>query len=638
MYDKTPLVPKSDSGVVQAVLTGRVSTTHQDIESINASHAEDEKELRQLWSGPIEIHRFGERGSGWKLNRQSIKAVEELIKTGRIDVLIMRDLGRAYRNPEFQFRIAHLCKDHGTRLICPRDGLDTAHPQWEIYLQTAVLRHGMTVPETRNRVRTKATHDFHRGGMVQKVLPGYRKRTRGEAQSSNGVLMEKLEEFAPIVHEMRTRVHEGQSAEKIARWLKAKGVAPGPYATSGEWTGKLVLQFLRNPILYGRRRFRTFQYEIVYATGEHRRVWNPNPEVEDVPELAFFSKAEFEAMNEILDNAKLVNGKRPPGRKNVARKESHFPGQHLICSICGDQLYWCGRDLKCQNAFSGRPQSCWCRLQVEGALLRQKLLPLLLKEIEKRPALNAALIDSAWAAFQRTLMERNSEQLSLEAQIKTLAAEVSKATSLLLRAPDSESLFARHQIAEAKLRGVRNELKRVMTRAGTEVMYRSREDVAANVQAAVLELAESSYEFAAVLRKAFPDLKLVPVVAVGTSQVRPRVRLRLPPDPDNQCDAVDLVVDAFEYSIPVRFAARCAQLKADNPSWTLTQLGNALGISKKSAHDTLRYSEVLKAAGVVDPFLEITERPPDASRWTLPLVDEVPDAEQENPDDTTSEP
>ncbi len=63
--------------------------------------------------------------------------------------MLTEDIGRAWRNPEYQYRLAHLCIDSRTRLICIGDGVDTADPNWQPILSAAVMRHGMTVPETR---------------------------------------------------------------------------------------------------------------------------------------------------------------------------------------------------------------------------------------------------------------------------------------------------------------------------------------------------------------------------------------------------------------------------------------------------------------------------------------------------------
>ena len=156
---------------------GRISTDHLNIENIDASYEADERHLRRLYPGEMNIKRLGERGSGWKINRATIKEALEDIQSRNWDVVIMEDIGRAYRNPEFRYMIAHHCVDNYTRLICTGDGVDTMEPNWEPILAAAVMRHSMTVPETRRRVKRTVTYAFHHGGMAIKIRFGYRRLT-----------------------------------------------------------------------------------------------------------------------------------------------------------------------------------------------------------------------------------------------------------------------------------------------------------------------------------------------------------------------------------------------------------------------------------------------------------------------------
>ena len=222
--------PKNPGGPLMVLAIGRISTDHQNIENIEASYEDDERYLRRLYSGEMNIKRLGERGSGWKINRATIKEALVDIQSGSWDVVIMEDLGRAYRNPQFQYMLAHLCVDHNTRLVCTGDGVDTGAEHWEPILGAAVMRHSMTVPETRRRVKRTATHAFHRGGMVLKIRFGYCRRTPEEAaigeHGLKGLRIARVSELTPIIREMRERVLRGESYETIARWLNDSEIPP----------------------------------------------------------------------------------------------------------------------------------------------------------------------------------------------------------------------------------------------------------------------------------------------------------------------------------------------------------------------------------------------------------------------------
>ena len=122
-------LPKNPNGPLMVLAIGRISTDHQNIENIDASYEVDERHLRRLYPGEMNIKRLGERGSGWKINRATIKEALEDIESGNWDVVIMEDLGRAYRNPEFQsvWTIEHVSFAPGT-VLTPRSR--TGNPSW----------------------------------------------------------------------------------------------------------------------------------------------------------------------------------------------------------------------------------------------------------------------------------------------------------------------------------------------------------------------------------------------------------------------------------------------------------------------------------------------------------------------------
>src|SRR5262245_52590299 len=138
----------------------------------------------------------------------------------------------------------------------------------------------MAVPEVRRRVRRKATYTFSTGGMVQKVRFGYRKLTKQEAASGEfgprglRIARDNPDVAGPVLYQMRARRLAGESYEGIGEYLNDEGVPPGPYAVHGRWSGKLVEDLLRDPVLSGQRRFRVEISKLNYRTGKHRRKEN----------------------------------------------------------------------------------------------------------------------------------------------------------------------------------------------------------------------------------------------------------------------------------------------------------------------------------------------------------------------------
>jgi site-specific DNA recombinase len=246
----------------------------------------------------------------------------------------------------FHWTFVQTCLDHKVRFILKDDGIDTADENWEIMMYAASLRHGMTVPEVRRRVKRKATHSFARGGMVQKIKYGYRKLSKEEAASGKfgpvGLRIAKLPECTPIIREAKDRVIRGDAYPAIEDWLNNAGIDPGPYVTSGRWSVPRIKSLLRDPILSGRRRFRVQVHTMIYRTGRHRPESNPQgPAINEHPELAHLTPEEHAELLAAMDARKQPSDERPRGkdhpRWNVPRSRTKWPGQHAVCGCCGGQ-------------------------------------------------------------------------------------------------------------------------------------------------------------------------------------------------------------------------------------------------------------------------------------------------------------
>lgn len=613
------LTAKNPDGVLRAISIGRISTPHQDLDSIEASHEGDLEFLKKLFRGEIELQRFGEQASGWKIDRESIKAAEELIKTREYDVVVMADIGRAYRNPAYQFNLAHMCKDHGTRLICIRDGIDTGIPGWETPLHIAVLLHGMLVPQTRRRVRDKATFLFYRGSMVLRTRFGYVRVSKEQAASGEfgppGLRIARDDTATQTIRRIRDWIVDGASYEDIARWLNDEGIAPGPYVESGRWTGRVVISLMRSPLLHGLRRFRERLHEIVYSTGEHRRERNDRPEEQHVPELAHLTKEEQEALWAVMD-ARIDEESRSleSQLKGRSRKRTLFPGQHLRCGICGGYLYWLSPILKCRNSLASRGKACWCNVQVDPKQLIPKLMPLLVAELRKHPDLWTLLIDTAVAEIGRSVNRSARTLQTLNKRIADLKRTCTTLVDRMIELPDSPTLGARLKAAEQELaecEAERDVAGRVQDEVGPEL---SREDIEDQIDEVVIQLAKSSYDFAAFLRRALPNLVVVPVQALDTPQVRPRVVWTLPAAVPGG-EPIVITVDAFEPGLHITHALNCQSLKAERPELTLEQIGSRVDIGKQRVHQALQYAQLMAARGTIDPFIVLTAAPERASRW-----------------------
>ena len=394
MYQPSvPFRPKHPDGKLRAIVIGRISTEHQQEESIDASFRYVREHLARIYDGPSEIEYLGERASGMLADRATIRQAEELISSGRIDLVIAEDLSRIYRNPRLQYDFVQNAVDKGCRVICVGDNLDTASDHWEVMFGAAAFRHGTYLPDVRRRVRRTATHAFHNGGMVLRCRYGYRRLSKEEAASGHfgpkGLRLAKVSECTEMIRQMCGWVHAGMSYVRIAERMNETETPPGPYCKQQRWTTAAVVNLLRDPILSGTRRFRVVIHEPIFATGKHRRRKGDQPETEVYPELAHLGLAEqqelWRVMNERAALWRLPADKASK-RLNVSRCKSLWPGQAANCGICGGRMYEMGGFLKCQNALPGAAKPCWSHVQVAVELTRQKLADWLVAESTKIPA------------------------------------------------------------------------------------------------------------------------------------------------------------------------------------------------------------------------------------------------------------
>jgi hypothetical protein len=263
------MTPRHGAGEpLNVLMLGRISTVHQDIGNLEASYKYAEPVVKGIYDGPANIKRIGEQASGMLVGRKTMLEAAELIDAGWPDVVILEDASKSYRNPRWIYAFVQDCVDRDIRVIAPGDALDTWEENWEVVLGTAALRHGLHIPDTRRRVRRTSAKSFDDGGMVLRMRFSYRRVSKEEAKggaggsATKGLRMAKRPEDTPIILELRRRViEERQGGAMLARWLNEQGVPLGPYAKLWRWTGRLVLDLLRDPILYGLRQFPKVRYE-----------------------------------------------------------------------------------------------------------------------------------------------------------------------------------------------------------------------------------------------------------------------------------------------------------------------------------------------------------------------------------------
>jgi DNA invertase Pin-like site-specific DNA recombinase len=629
----SPIVSKSPDGILRVVAIGRVSTPGQNIENIQASYEYNDEFLRRIYSGPMNVRYLGERGSGMLVERETIQEAEALIDSGQIDLVIAEDLSRMYRNPRYQYAFVQNAVDMGTRVICVGDALDTADENWEVALGAAALRHGLYIPDTRRRVRRTAIHSFHQGGMVQKVRFGYRKLSVEEAASGQfgppGLRIAKLPECTPILCEIKDRILAGSPYAAVAEWLEAEGIQPGPYATNGRWTGKLVVETLEDPLLSGLRTFRDTICEPIYRTGKHRSRRNVEPETEHCPSLAHLTREEHqELLAEIARRRERYPCKRgrENHRYNIPRRRSTWPGQAVQCAVCGGLMHVMGPHLKCQNCLPRSSHACWNHVQVPVALVRDRVLEWLVTHVDEFTGLKGQLIDAAWQELERAQRLRIWRDDDLGRQIAPLEEEAKNLARAIAQGGDLEALVNESHRVDALLKELRKKQAIQASKSVDSASFDSRADVENRFPEALTLVARTSFGFADLLRTLFPKVLVQPVQALDTCQVRPRGKLTFRPpgaaskqameqDTAEPTEDITIVLDFFKTPEHIENVPPCRSYKAEHPHHSLKRVAAAVGIGPMTVKRAMDYARRMEREGLSEPYRELHEAPEEASRW-----------------------
>ncbi len=627
-----PLTPKSGN-VLQVIALGRISTIHQDVENIAASYRYIQDFLSRIYPGPTKIQFLGEQASGMRTDRATIRAAEDLVATGTIDLVIAEDLSRIYRNPRYQFDFVQNAVDVGTRVICIGDNLDTGDENWEITMGAAALRHGLHIPDTRRRVRRTATHSFHQGGMVQKVRYGYRKLSAEEAASGafgpKNLRIAKLSECTPVIASMAGRVRAGESYATIADWLNSDGIAPGPYVTGGRWSARLVVELLSDPILAGMRTFRDTICRPVFKTGRHKATKNAEPETECYPQLAHLTPEEHSAVLTAIAarrRERTAKATGPPKRRGVPRSRSLWPGQSAVCGICGGLMYYAGRHLRCANSLRRMGECCWNRVQLLARLTRERVLECLLTFLADDERLRQRFVEAVWEISERAYGSRRQRRDSTS-EIAQLERQASNLTAAIAAGGQLQSLVERLQTVEASLKKLRAAVK-APSASQESLDCVSRQDLADRLPEVIRKLSEDSFEFADLLQRLIPRFVVLPIQALDTPLVRPRGRLTfrfeslgadIAEASQGDCDSQhSLTLDLFEPPLHIRAIAVCRQARLDFPQRSQRKIAAALGLNPMTVKRALDYLRRMEAAGLSDPYRELHAPPNHASRWRHP--------------------
>ncbi len=156
--------------------------------------------------------------------------------------------------------------------------------------------------------------------------------------------------------------------------------------------------------------------------------------------------------------------------------------------------------------------------------------------------------------------------------------------------------------------------------------FRSKEQIEPLLDESLNCVADSSFEFADLMRQVIIRFVIQPVQALDPPLVRPRGKLTFRLSGLNSDSAarssdeddVQVELDLFEAPKHIRYLDQIVAAKRREPKLSLKKLAALLPdtISYMAVKRALDYARLMESAGVTDPYQELLEPPANASRWS----------------------
>lgn len=618
-----PLTPR-DGQTIQVLGIARISTDHQDQRSLGDQEALYRSWLDTRLGHPYQLHMIAGRGSGERLDREEARDTRAAVESGRFDLVIAEDLGRIFRRVHAQL-FCELCEDYGTRLIALNDQVDTAQDNWRVLAGFANMRHEMYNADTAKRIRRTQRNRFTAGGVVQTVVFGYVKPAGAKTDAE----LHKDPAAEPIYQEIFRRLEDGASYSEVADWLNDQQVKPGKYSRGARWTCSMVTRLVHNPILKGVRVRNRKVSKRVNETGRRKSVAAPPGErlERSCPHLAFIEPARYDRLITLLDERNARFKRKGTGgvdpRKNVPRKRTVWPGQHLDCGTCGRPYVYGGHGQKdhlmCQGA---REYRCWNGITIDGPLASAKLIAAIRRTIATLPDFEPTLVRLAEQERRQYRNTAGQRQQELIRRRMVAERDTQNVLAAIREAGPSPILLAELSRLEREQQQIAWNQQQLARTVQAPPVVPSVADLRARAEQAFATLAATSQEFGRLLRQLIPRIVVYPyrLCDGGHPVLRARFTLRLasllPPAPDQQALAAalerELMVDLFDPPKREAYRTRVAELTQTGLPQRI--IAGELGITLPPVQRAMALQRRMEKMGTTDPYLPLTAPPDDYAR------------------------
>ena len=602
----------------------RISTIHQDVLSL-----EDQEQLYRKWLNqntdlPYDLTMISGRGSGEDLERIDYLEALYAIKTRTYDLIVAEDLGRITRRVHSQI-FCELCEDAGTRLIAINDNVDTSIGNWRLNAAFASMRHEMYNADTAKRIRRSLRNRFEHGGVLGVQVFGIIKPLGANKDSE----LSKNPKAQPIYDEMFRLLENGASYSEVADWLNDTKVELPPYARSKKWRCSLVTQLIHNPILKGLRVRNRKISKRINETGRHKSVAAPPEELLEryCPHIAFIEPARYDLLIKKLDEKNAKYRRKGTGgidpRKNVSKKRTIWPGQHIDCGVCGRLLVYGAHGQKNSLACSGALKyQCWNGTSINSEKAGKKIIAAIEKEISSLKDFDKVLLKKIEKELKNFKSSASQHKQKIKTQQEANDKRIKNIMAAIQEIGHSPSLIAELKTLEATKAQLAYELSSIRTTSTSIPKMPSIKEIKTMVLKNMQSLAKNSQEFGRLLRQLIDRIVVLPFQHCdgGSPVLRAYFELNLASllphisGMESLSPALrkSMVVDLFD--MPQREAFRIEATALIASKKNQREAAKILGITSTAVQRAQALDKKMKELGITDPYIQLNEPPPENSK------------------------
>jgi hypothetical protein len=306
-------------------------------------------------------------------------------------------------------------------------------------------------------------------------------------------------------------------------------------------------------------------------------------------------------------------------RKDVPKKRTVWPGQHITCGVCGRLYVYGGNgqkdNLMCRGAHEYK---CWNGIAVDGPDSASRLVVAIHREIAALTDFDPVLVGLVHEELRRGAGDqdrRRQEVASRQADVERRLANIMAA---IQAAGHSAALLEELKRLEREKADLLEQARQFQRSASTDVRLPTVAEVRALAEEAFRGLAVTSQEFGRLLRRLIPALVVKPyrLLDGGHPVLRAHFTLSLAPlVPDPLPPALTgamqrtLVVDLFEPPEREAFRERAMELAARKLKQR--DIASELGISQAAVQHALALEKRMTGLGVRDAYAPLATPPED---------------------------